>query len=115
MVIRIKNLRLRTVIGVHEWERRAKQEIIVNLSMEFDGSAAARSDDLNDAIDYSAIKRRLLEKVEQTQFFLLEKLVEYILDLVMEEHRITSASVEVDKPHALRFAESVSVTSSRRR
>lgn len=115
MIIRIKNLRLRAIIGVHEWERRAKQEIIVNIAMDFDGSAAARTDDLSDAVDYAAIKHRLLEKVEQTEFFLLEKLVEYILDIVMEERRITSATVEVDKPHALRFAESVSITSTRQR
>ncbi len=115
MTIKIKNLRLRAIIGVHEWERSRRQEIIVNVQIEFDGSKAARSDDFNDAIDYSAIKRRLLEQVEQTNFFLLEKLVEHVLDLVMEDKRITSATVEVDKPHALRFADSVSVTSTRAR
>jgi D-erythro-7,8-dihydroneopterin triphosphate epimerase len=115
MTIRIKNLRLRAIIGVHEWERKQKQDILVNLALEFDGGPAARSDDLRDSVDYAAIKHRLLEKVEQTQFLLLERLVEYILDLVMEEPRVQSATVEVDKPHALRFADSVSMTSTRRR
>ena len=115
MTIRIKNLRLRAIIGTREWERTQKQDILVNIAIEFDGIPAARSDDLRDSVDYAAIKHRLLEKVEQTEFLLLERLVEYILDLVMEEPKVQSATVEVDKPHALRFADSVSITSTRRR
>ncbi len=110
MTIRIKNLRLRAIIGVQDWERTRPQEIVVNIAIEYDGSRAAASDDVKDAIDYSAIKRRLLAEVEQTRFFLLEKLADYILGIVMEDKRVTRACVEVDKPHALRFADSVSVT-----
>jgi D-erythro-7,8-dihydroneopterin triphosphate epimerase len=115
MVIRIKNLRLRAIIGVHDWERAAKQDVVVNIEMEFDGAKAARSDDVADTVDYSAIKRRLIEQVEKTDFKLLEKLVDYILGIVMEDPRITRANVEVDKPHALRFADSVSLSVSARR
>jgi D-erythro-7,8-dihydroneopterin triphosphate epimerase len=115
MVIRIKNLRLRAIIGINAWERTQKQEIIVNVEMEFDGDKAAASDDVRDTIDYAAIKRRLLAEVEKTEFFLLEKLITFILDIVMEDQRVRRAMVEIDKPHALRFAESVSLTASRTR
>jgi D-erythro-7,8-dihydroneopterin triphosphate epimerase len=115
MIIKIKNLRLRAIVGVRERERSRKQDIIVNLQLEFDGAGAARSDSIKDTVDYFAIKSRLLEEVEKTKFLLLEKLVEFILDLVMADPRVTGATAEVDKPHALRFADSVSVTSSRRR
>ena len=115
MVIRIKNLRLRTIIGVEDWERVCPQEIIVNVEMEFDGSTAAVSDKLQDAIDYSELKRRMIAQAEPARFFLLERLADFILKIVMEDHRITRAVVEVDKPHALRFADSVSVVTSAKR
>lgn len=115
MTIKIKNLHLRAIIGVNDWERTRSQEIILNIELQYDGSRAAASDDFRDAVDYSAIKRTLLEKVEQTQFFLLERLAAYVLDLLMEDGRIERASVEIDKPNALRFADSVSVVVSRKR
>ena len=110
MTIKIKNLRLRAIIGVNQWERQNRQEIIVNIEMEYDGSAAAASDRVEDAVDYSALKRRLLAEVEATEFFLLEKLATFVLNIVMQDSRIVSTVVEIDKPHALRFADSVSVT-----
>jgi len=115
MVIRIKNLRLRAIIGVDEWERHNRQEIVVNIEAESDGTKASLSDDINDAVDYSALERHLVAEVENTKFFLLEKLADFILNIVMKDSRIVRAAVEVDKPHALRFADSVSVTASRQR
>lgn len=112
MLIRIKNLRLRTIIGVNEWERTQAQEVVVNVEMEFDGTAAAGSDDLADTIDYKSLKRRIMERVEASSFFLLEKLASEILRIVTAEPRVIRATVEVDKPAALRFADSVSVVCS---
>lgn len=115
MIIRIKNLRLRTIIGVNEWERTRSQEIVLNILLEFDGRPAAQSDDVRDTIDYSALKRRLLQEVEQTHFLLLEKLADFVLRIAMEDPRVLRAQVEIDKPHALRFADSVSITAEARR
>lgn len=115
MIIRIKNLRVNTIIGIQDWERQGEQEVVVNLALEFDGSAAAASDDIADAVDYKALKWRIIESVRQSRFFLLERLAQHVLDVVMAEPKVLSATVEVDKPHALRFADSVSVTASARR
>jgi D-erythro-7,8-dihydroneopterin triphosphate epimerase len=115
MVIRIKNLRLRAVIGVLPHERQSRQEVVVNIEMEFDGRKACRSDDLKDAVDYRALKRQVMEQVERSEYYLLEKLTDAILGIVMQDRRILAAKVEVDKPHALRFADSVSVVCSARR
>lgn len=115
MVIRIKNLRLRTIIGVLDWEREHKQEVVANIELEFDGAAAGRSDRIEDTIDYRALKRKIMAHVESSQYFLLERLAGVILEVVMAEPRVQAATVEVDKPHALRFADSVSVTCSARR
>ena len=113
--IKIKNLRLRTFIGVYQWEQQHMQDLSVNVLMQFDGSKAAQSDDVNDTIDYKTIKQRIMEEVENSRFKLLEKLAAKILEIVLTDKRILFAQVEIDKPRALRFADSVSVTVSESR
>jgi len=109
MIIRIKNLKLRTIIGINEWERDAQQDVIVNISIEFDGKQAGRTDDIESTVNYKSLKKRIIELVESSEYFLLEKLVDSILKVIMEDSKVLKATVEVDKPNALRFADSVSV------
>ena len=115
MLIRLKNLRLRTVIGVYDWERQDKQDVIINIEIDFDGAKAGQSDKLEDTINYKAIKQRVIAEVENARYFLIEKLATRILEIVMSEPKVRRATVEVDKPRALRFTDSVSVTVSARR
>ena len=115
MVIRIKNLRLRTIIGINEWERKNFQDIILNVEIEFNGNRVIESDDINDTIDYKELKKRIIQEVEKSRFYLIDKLAGYILQIVMENEKVNYAKVEVDKPHALRFADSVSLSCSSRR
>jgi len=107
--IRITDLRLRTIIGTYDWERETKQEVVVNIVIDFDASKASVSDDLKDTLDYKAITEKIIKDMETSSFFLLEKLGRSILDIVMENVLVSEASVRVDKPNALRFADSVSV------
>lgn len=115
MIIRIKNLRLRAVIGLNDWERKVQQDLTINIEMGFDGEKAGVSDDIGDTVDYKALKKRIRSEVEASHYKLLEALGTHILNIVMDDARVQRASVEVDKPHALRFADSVSVTCSRER
>ena len=112
MIIKIKKLRLRTIVGTNDWEREKLQDVIINVKVEFDGSKAADTDSIDDTVNYKMIKTRIIETVEKSRFHLLEKLVSHILHVIMEDDRVQRAEVEVDKPHALRFAESVSVSCS---
>ena len=114
-IIRITNLILQTIVGVNTWERHKKQEVIINITMEFDQTWAVQSDNLSDTLDYKNMKKRIVEEVENSSFYLLEKLTDHILDVIMTNEIVLSAIVKVDKPHALRFAESVSVEISSRR
>lgn len=107
--IRMTDLLLRTVIGIHDWERKCKQDVIINVALDFDASVAAQSDDVNDTIDYKALKLAIMDLVESSRYNLLEKLAGEILTLIMKDERITQARVRIDKPGALRFAKSVSV------
>ena len=108
-VIRIKNLKLRSVIGIHDWERENKQDVIINIKLEFDSSRAAESDDIADTVDYKAIKMRIIELVEGSTCNLLERLADQILAICLSDAQVEQATVRVDKPHALRFADSVSI------
>ena len=115
MIIRIKNLHLHTVIGFKDWERLEKQEVIVNIEAEIPDETAVVSDNVADSVDYKELKYEILSRAEKTSFLLIERLAGFIMDIVMSYEKITSATVEVDKPGALRFADSVSVCLTRKK
>lgn len=110
MMIKIKNLRLQPVIGVYAHERIAKQDIIVNMEITYDASAAIASDDLKDALDYDSIKTQVIALVEGSRFHLIEHMAGQIIGIVLKDERVKSATVEVDKPDAVKEADSVSFT-----
>ena len=110
MIIKIENLRLRTIVGIFDWEKEKKQDITINIEMDFDGRNAAISDNIDDTIDYKSLNKRIISFVEEGNFNLLEKISSDIADIIMEDSRVISAKVKVDKPGALRFADSVSVS-----
>ena len=105
----IKNLRLRTIIGIREFERSNKQDVIINATIEVDTARAAETDNIDDAYNYRTITKKIIDFVEQSNYFLLEKLAAKILEMILAEPRALAAEVEIDKPTALRFADSVSV------
>ncbi|MCX7819567.1 MAG: dihydroneopterin aldolase [Kiritimatiellae bacterium] len=107
--ILIRDLALRCVIGVYPEERRAPQDVLINIALETDVRAAARSDALNDAVDYKALKKDIVALVEQSSFRLLETLADRIAALCTSRRGVRRATVTVDKPGALRFARSVAV------
>ena|SRR3989338_5296827 len=113
--IRITDLRLRAVIGVNDWERGHKQDVVINVALEFDARKACASDNIRDTVDYKAITKRIITAVEASDFLLLEKLTDTVLNIVMEDPKVKGAMVRVDKPFALRFADSVSIELSKKR
>ena len=108
-IIRITNLKLRTIIGIHDWEQEHKQDVVLNITIHFDAQQACASDNIKDAVDYKAITKKIIQEVEASRFFLLERLADRVLAIVMNSPRVENAAVRVDKPFALRFADSVSV------
>jgi len=108
--IRIKDLRVRTYIGIKEEEINNKQDVLINLTILYPSVEAVRDNDIEHALNYRTITKAIIQHVEGNRFALLERLTQELLDLVMENPTVRYAEVEVDKPHALRFAESVSIT-----
>ena len=108
--IDIENLRLRTYIGFNPDERTKLQDVIVNATIHYRADRAFASDDAGDALDYKIITKRMIALVENGRFQLLEKLASDLLAIAIESEQVSRAEVRVDKPHALRFADSVAVT-----
>ena len=109
MKIRVRNLRLRTIVGIYDWEKAEKQDVIINIEFEIDGTKAALSDSISDTLNYKNLNKKIIDTVQSSEFNLLEKLAKTVLDIVMQEEKVLWARVEVDKPGALRFSDSVSV------
>jgi len=111
----ITDLAARCIIGVNEDERREKQDVLINLTVYTDTRAAARSDRIEDAVDYRELRSRVVEMVERSQYYLLEALAQAIADVCLERPGIAKVTVRVDKPGALHLARSVAIEIDRER
>jgi len=114
-VIAIEGLSLRAVIGIFDFERDRRQEVVVSLRIHTDTRAAAASDDIARALDYKVVTKRVIDLVEGSSFFLVETLADRIAGCVLEEPLAGRVEVRVEKPGALRHARTVAVEISRDR
>ncbi len=112
--IEIKDLLLRGIIGINDWERQKEQDILINITLYADLHPAGHSDDIADTVNYRAVTKRVIQQVESSQRFTVEALAEDIARLCLEEDGVLRARVRVEKPGALRFARSVGVEIERR-
>jgi D-erythro-7,8-dihydroneopterin triphosphate epimerase len=109
-IINIKNLRLRTFIGFNDEEKSKQQDVVINMEIKYIISEAALNDQVEHALNYKTITKAVINYVEQGRFLLLEKLVAGIIKIASDHPDVLYAKITVDKPHALRFADSVSLT-----
>jgi FolB domain-containing protein len=107
--ILIRDLLVRGIVGINPEERRAKQDVVINLELTVDTRAAARSDDIAQAVNYRSVCKRVIEHVESSAPLLVERLAGDIARLVLAEFAVERVRVRVEKPGALRFARSVGV------
>jgi FolB domain-containing protein len=113
--IHIKDLLLRTIVGINADEREQLQDVLINIMMFADLQAAGESDAIKDAVNYKTINKQIVKLVEGSQFFLVEKMAAEIAKICLSDARVERAIVRVEKPGALRFARSVGVTVDRSR
>jgi FolB domain-containing protein len=113
--IYIEDLQLRTVIGVHDWERNIRQDLTLNLTLEVDLKKAGHSDAITDTVDYRTLTKSVIAFVEMSSFYLIEKLAETVAQIVLKTDGVAAVTVRVDKPGALRYARSAGVEIRRSR
>ena len=113
--IHIDNLRLRCIIGINGWEREKKQDVIINIVMHADMREAGASDNIGDAVNYRTVSKHVIEHVEQSSHKLVEALAQHIAKICFQNELVQQVEVSIRKPGALRFADAVGVTVSRKR
>jgi FolB domain-containing protein len=111
--IEIHDLLVRCIVGINPEERVKKQDVIINLTLFADLRRAGQSDDIQDAINYKTLTKRVLDHVEESEYFLVEKMAHKIAEIAVLEFGIQHAIISVEKPGALRFARSVGVVVER--
>ena len=111
--ILVKDLHLRTIIGINDDERRNRQDVLINLILFVDTRQAGISDDIRDAVNSRTITKRIITLVEESRFYLVEKMAAEIANLSLENPQVERVRVSVEKPGALRFARSVGITIER--
>lgn len=112
----IKDLLLRGIVGINPEERRNRQDILINVSMWADIGPASKSDAIEHAVNYRTVTKAIIAHVEQGEPMLVERLVQEIADICLDsDERIAEVEVTVEKPGALRFADSVGISIRRSR
>jgi FolB domain-containing protein len=105
----IKDLLVRGIIGINDWEREKKQDILVNITLFTDLRAAGASDSIEDSVNYRTITKKIIKHLEESERFTVEALVHDLVRLCLAEDGVIKARVRVEKPGALRYARSVGV------
>jgi 7,8-dihydroneopterin aldolase/epimerase/oxygenase len=105
----LDELKIDTIIGIWDWERRIRQTVVIDLEMSADIARAAASDDVVDTLNYKAVAKRLQAFVGDSSFQLVETLAEKIAGLIRDEFDVAWVRVKVHKPGAIRGSKDVGV------
>jgi len=105
----LDELKVDTVIGIWEWERRIRQTVVIDIEMSADIAKAAATDDVADTLNYKSVAKRVQSFVADSSFQLVETLAERIAAIIREEFSVAWVKVRVDKPGAIRGSKSVGV------
>ncbi len=105
----IRDLRIETIIGIYDWERKVKQTVSLDLEMGADIRAAAATDAIADTLDYKAVAKRLIAFVGASEYQLVETLAEKVAGIVIDEFTVPWLRLTVHKPGAVRGSRDVGV------
>jgi dihydroneopterin aldolase len=105
----LSELKIDTIIGIWEWERRIRQTVVIDLEMSADIAKAAATDEVADTLNYKLVAKRIKEFVADSSFQLVETLAERIAAIIREEFGVAWVKVRVNKPGAIRGSKAVGV------
>ncbi len=108
-IVFLRGLRVDTVIGVYDWERRIKQTVILDLEMAADVRKAAATDDIQDALDYKSVAKRVERFIAESEFQLVETLAERCAQIIRDEFSVPWLRLTLNKAGAVRSAKDVGV------
>lgn len=108
-IVFIRELKVDTVVGIYDWERRIRQNVVLDVEMGSDIGRAAKTDRIEDALDYKAVAKRVAGYVRESEFQLVETMAEKVAELVMQEFKVPWIRVTLNKPGAVSGSKSVGV------
>lgn len=108
-IVYIRELEIKTVIGIYDWEREIRQTVSLDLDMATDIRAAAATEDIAQTLDYKAVAKRLIAFIEDAGFLLIETMAENVAEVVLSEFPVTWLRLRVGKPGAVTGARDVGV------
>ncbi len=114
-IVYLRGLRIDTIIGIYDWERRTRQTVVLDLEMATDISRAAASERIEDTLNYKAVAKRLIAFVGESEFQLVETLAERCAALILEEFDVPWLRLTLNKQGAVRGATDVGVIIERGR
>jgi len=106
-IVYIRELQIETIIGIYDWEREIKQIVSLDLEMATDIRKAAATDDIQYALNYKAVSKRLIQFIAESEFLLVETMAEKVAALVMSEFNVPWIKLRLSKPGAVRGARDV--------
>jgi dihydroneopterin aldolase len=105
----LNELKVDTIIGIWDWERKIRQTVVIDLEMSADIARAAASDSVEDTLNYKSVAKRIQAFVGDSSFQLVETLAEKIAQIVREEFGVQWVRVRVNKPGAIRGSRDVGI------
>lgn len=108
-IVYIEGLEIETIIGIYDWERTTRQIVRLDLEMASDAKKAAASEDIEQALNYKSVSKRLIDFVESSEFLLVETMAERIAEIVMREFSVPWLRLKLGKPGAITGAKEVGV------
>lgn len=105
----LHDLRVETIVGIWDWERKIRQTVSIDLEMAADIRRAAASDSIDDTLNYKLVAKRVKQFVADSNFQLVETLAEKIAEVVLNDFDVPWVEVRVNKPGAIRGARDVGV------
>ncbi|MDD5580222.1 MAG: dihydroneopterin aldolase [Methylobacter sp.] len=112
-IIFLGGLEIETILGIYDWERETKQTVVLDIEMAFDIQKAAETDDIQYTLDYKTVSKRIISFVEESRFFLVEKLITEIADIVRNEFNVPWVKITLNKKGAIRGASDVGIVIER--
>lgn len=108
-IIYLHDLKVDCIIGLWDWERKVRQRIVIDLDMAADIRKSAKSDAIEDTLDYKAVSKAVIAFVSESEFQLVETLAEKIADIILNNFQVPWVRVKINKKGAIRGASDVGV------
>lgn len=109
----IRNLKADAIIGIYDFERTTKQPIIITLEMSWDNKKPSTTENILDALDYEKVSKSVKHLIENSSFQLVETLAETIAKHILTVYKTECVTLELNKPDAISFADSVGIVITR--